>query len=222
MIPLIPVPMAVPSRQAGVNQAIAQALASMPPGQILCGTDGGSSKKCRGGWVTQRAGWGVAFGQQSFGGVVPGYDQVALAAETWALITLLRAAGQVQRSLLVIIDNSTVVCRSKAVLRGDHVPSEAPQAWVHIRHLLVLTGSLVEWVPAHDKHPEWAPPVAGHSPEEWRRLSDGADKQASEYGKQSLQRHAAPIAGQDAALKWAAAALKQHFQAMKALSAFVH
>ncbi len=72
----------------------------------------------------------------STGGVLPGMDQTANAAEAWALLQVLIAAVCAGVSVTVIIDNKNVVDAAYQALTGDpYAFSSAPLLWAKVTRL---------------------------------------------------------------------------------------
>lgn len=122
-------------------------------------------------------------------------------ATAWAMSTQ-------QATIQVAIDCLNVVTTAQAVIRhirdGDDLvlPAWGYQAWETIMQLFMdtnVSNITLEWIPSHDKYPNWQPTAAGSGGAgAWRYVNDQADHLAKAAAKRHaslLDYHAAATCG---------------------------
>lgn len=178
-----------------------------PSSQMLFATDG-SSQVSHG---IRRAAWGFACKEHSFAHHLCGCDQNIFAAETFAVLQVLLAADSLSRIVCIICDSLAVVRTANAVRKGLSLPVWAPGVWRAIS--LLSQESEIHWVPAHNRHSEWLPPVGG-SALEWRSLNcdvDAVVQAKAKLGMLALQEWNANCT---AAVAWSSFALARQRKAL--------
>ena len=99
----------------------------------------------------------------------------------------MRAADAANMGLHILIDNSAVQQRFKAVCDGElTLPEYGFKRWIEISKLCENRQHSTSWVPSHGKKTEWKPEHEGDQ-DVWRRLNDAADKQASKFAAEQWE-----------------------------------
>ena len=152
-------------------------------GVAVCATDGGSLNQ-------KAAGIGIAVARPASeqfevafttGAVVNGADQSNWAAELDAVHTLVLAAYVAKVRVYVFIDNKDVQVTFKMLNQGELiVPRYGFQRWLdlkaHVQHDMKHD---CEWIPSHDKRPDWTPLHSIITAQQARKLNAGADEHAT-------------------------------------------
>jgi len=129
------------------------------------------------------AGWGAyAEGRDMplHHGPCGGLDQSSWFAECVAVVKVLTAAQAAQRSVTLLIDNSTVLKSLRDVLdRKPRLPRYGFGVWLHVRSLIGSLSHKAFWVPSHGKKLKWRPEVFDGDPIQWRALNGKADTAAA-------------------------------------------
>ena len=117
------------------------------------------------------------------GAVVNGADQSNLAAELDAVHTLVLAAYVAKVRVYVFIDNKDVQVTFKMLNQGELiVPRYGFQRWLdlkaHVQHDMKHD---CEWIPSHDKRPDWTPLHSIITAQQARKLNAAADEQATGF-----------------------------------------
>ena len=166
----------LPMDKIGELAVSLQTIASSGAKPIVA-TDGGSTGQSV--W-TRCAAFGAATDQARIGARLHGLDHSAYAAELWDALVALTSAASVGVDITLIIDNQAVQRGIYQALRGRRrLQTYFSTTWRKIYELLdQLQDTECYWVPAHDRHEEWRPPL-GHCKNKWRELNDYADLEAS-------------------------------------------
>ena len=138
------------------------------------------------------ASWAIAAGAASDSALVVGADRTAGQSENLALLQATRTAARVDGEVWVISDCLRAVRTARRVQEGGPLPLYGPVIWREVARLARSRKTLhYEWVPAHDRHPDWQPP-APHSAEEWRGANGEVDTAAAALSHRAFLR-AAPL-----------------------------
>ena len=162
--------------------------------------------------------WAVALPNGgTFVADVPGVDQTPGFAEKWAVFQTARAASEAGCRVHLLVDNMTCVRACHHLASASSLPAGAAKALWHGVDEAIRAGPgfRVDWVPAHGKHPQWAPAQRGERASVWRSLNDAADRAASRRLKVKWDEFEDVRMALINAEKWEAAALDLQATALR-------